>query len=293
LNQVIESAVNMTFHVIKKKARLEKDMAVNLPALTVNAGKLQQVFINLFINASQAIGGNHPSENKITVRTGRQDGNLFVEVTDTGRGIAPENLTRIFDPFFTTKPVGEGTGLGLAVCNEILRHYQGSIEVRSRVGEGTTFTVYLPLENGQTTAKAGAEAAPQAVKKLGRVLLVDDEPSNLEVIAKSLKKEYDVVTALSGVEAMTVLQKGGDGVDVIVSDINMPEMDGMNLYKMVSKVFPGMEKRIIFITGGIFADDINEFLKDITNFCLEKPFQHKDLKLAISQCMESAKAESL
>jgi two-component system cell cycle sensor histidine kinase/response regulator CckA len=292
LNQALESAINMTFHVMKKKARLEKDMAVDLPTLTVNSGKLQQVFINLLVNAAQAIEGNSPSENKITVRTGRRDGNLFVEVSDTGNGIPEENLPRIFDPFFTTKPVGEGTGLGLAVCNEIMRHYQGGLEVRSQVGKGTTFTVTLPLENGLCGAKAAA-AEPLAEKKLGRVLVVDDEPGNLDVISKSLKKDYEVLSALSGVEAMAILEKDGDPVDAIVSDINMPEMDGMTLYRTLSKVFPGMENKMVFITGGIFAEGVNEFLKSIPNYCLEKPFNQKDLRLAVSQCMELKKGESL
>ncbi len=296
LNQVIESAINMTFHVVKKKARLEKDMAVNLPTLMVNAGKIQQVFINLLVNAAQAIAGNHPSENKITVRTGWQDGNLFVEVSDTGKGIPDEVLPRIFDPFFTTKPVGEGTGLGLAVCNEIIRQYQGSMEVRSQVGQGTTFTVTLPLENGlcgTKSAAAAAPAAPLAEKKLGRVLVVDDEPGNLDVISRSLKKDYEVLSALSGVEAMAILAKGDGSVDAIVSDINMPEMDGMTLYRTLSKVFPGMEKKMVFITGGIFAEDVNEFLKSIPNYCLEKPFNQTDLRLAVSHCMDLKKGESL
>jgi two-component system, cell cycle sensor histidine kinase and response regulator CckA len=295
LNQVIEASINMTFHMMKQKARLEKDMAVNLPTFTANSGKLQQVFMNLFVNASQAIVGNRPSENKITVRTGRQDGNLFVEVSDTGRGIPAEVLPRIFDPFFTTKPVGEGTGLGLAVCNEILRHFQGSMEVRSEVGKGTTFTVYLPLENGLSTGKDAVEVnnAAKVEKKLGRVLVVDDEPGNLDVISKGLRKDYDVVSALSGVEAMAVLTKGGDQVDAIVSDINMPEMDGVTLFKTVAKVFPGMEKKMIFITGGIFSEGVNEFLKGIPNYCLEKPFRQDDLKLAIAQCVTAGKEGSL
>jgi two-component system, cell cycle sensor histidine kinase and response regulator CckA len=288
LNQAVESAINMTFHVMKQKARLEKDLAVDLPALNINSGKLQQVFINLFINASQAIAGNHPSENKISVHTGRQDGNLFVEITDTGKGIPQDILPRIFDPFFTTKPVGVGTGLGLAVCNEILQHYLGTIEVSSQVGKGTTFRVTLPLDNGMAAGKAAPMDIPAAMK-LGRVLVVDDEPSNLEVISRSLKKDYEVLSALSGMEAMAILEKGGDQVDVIVSDINMPEMDGMALYRTVALVFPGMEKKMVFITGGIFSDEVNRFMGSIPNYCLEKPFNQQDLRAAVSQCVVSEK----
>jgi two-component system, cell cycle sensor histidine kinase and response regulator CckA len=274
----------MTFHVIKQKARLEKDFGVNLPSFSANTGKLQQVLINILMNAAQAIEGNHPAENKIRIRTGRQNGSLFVEVMDTGKGISEKVLPRIFDPFFTTKPVGTGTGLGLAVCNEILQHYQGRIEVSSRVGMGSTFTIQLPLENGQSLPVA-VDNGRLTEKKLGRVLVVDDEPGNLEVLSRSLRKEYEVLSALSGEEAMVILKKGGGQVDAIVSDINMPDMDGMELYKTVSTVFPGMEKKMVFITGGIFAQDVSEFLKTVTNICLEKPFNREHLQKAVSQCV--------
>jgi len=282
LNQVVESAINMTFHVLKQKARLEKDLGVDLPSFSANSGKLQQVFINLLVNAAQAIDGNHPGENKIRIRTGRQNGSLFVEVMDTGRGIPEKILPRIFDPFFTTKPVGTGTGLGLSVCNEILQHYQGRMEVSSQVGMGSTFTVHLPEENGKSLSVV-VDRHPDD-KKLGRVLVVDDEPGNLEVLSRTLKKQYEVVSALSGQEAMVILQKGGDPVDAIVSDINMPDMDGMALYKTISLVYPGMEKKMVFITGGIFAADVSEFLKKVPNVCLEKPFNRGDLQKAVSQC---------
>jgi PAS domain S-box-containing protein len=283
LNQIVESAIDLTMHAIKNKARLEKDMAVDLPDLTVNAGKLQQVVINLLINAAQAIDSNCPTENKIRVRTGRQNGSLFVEVTDTGKGIPETALPRIFEPFFTTKPAG--VGLGLSVCNEILRRYEGTLEVRSQVGMGTTFVARLPLENG-FKAKAVDPGLP-VEKKSVRVLVVDDEPGNLEVLSRSLKKEYEVLSAMSGVEAMAILEKDGGRIDAIVSDINMPEMDGIALYHAVSQKFPRLEKKLVFITGGIFAEDVAAFLKSVPNVCIEKPFSHQDLRAAVAQCVVS------
>jgi len=147
LNKTVESAIHMTSYEIKDRAGLIKDLAPGLPLLTLNPGKLQQVFVNLLINASQAFEEDKPSKNLITVRTGLRGEMLFVEISDTGKGITENNLQKIFEPFFTTKPIGVGTGLGLPICREILRRYQGTLEVQSQVGNGTTFTVNLPVKN--------------------------------------------------------------------------------------------------------------------------------------------------
>ena len=281
LNKMVDLAIGMTVHEFKGKARVEKDFALHLPLLMANGGKLQQVFINLLINAAQAIEGNDPADNKIHVRTGSQDGILFVEFTDTGKGIPENILFNIFEPFFTTKPVGIGTGLGLSICDKILKSYKGTLEVRSQVGKGTTFTVRLPLENGLKLPVI--ESSPRALPALGRVLIVDDEPGNLEVLKRVLKKKNDVLSALTGMDAFAILEREEGKVDAIVSDLNMPDMNGMELYKKVAQKFPGLEKRIIFMTGGLFIEELTDFLSTVPNICLEKPFKFEDLLLAVSK----------
>ncbi|HXL72826.1 MAG TPA: ATP-binding protein, partial [bacterium] len=251
-----------------------------------NSGKLQQVFINLLINAAQSMEGNNPEKNKISIRTGRYDGIVFVEFKDTGVGIPDKVLPRIFDPFFTTKPTGVGTGLGLSVCNEILNHYGGSIEVQSAVGQGSTFTVKLPREHGPEDAVINP-VLPVEVKR-GRILIVDDEPSNLEVMCKIFKKYDRVLSALSGLDAMGILEREAGNIEAILSDINMPDMNGVDLYKNVARKFPGLEKKIIFITGGIFSDDIKDFLKSIPNTCLEKPFNFDEVRQAVSGVVDES-----
>ncbi len=146
LNQMVESALNMTYHVFKQKARLEKDLAADLPFLMVHPGKIQQVFINLIINAAQSIEGNNPERNKIRIRTGRANHSLFVEFADTGNGIPDDILPRIFDPFFTTKDVGQGMGLGLSICYRIMQEQGGNISVKSEPGQFTEFLLELPLK---------------------------------------------------------------------------------------------------------------------------------------------------
>ncbi|HTC21862.1 MAG TPA: PAS domain S-box protein, partial [bacterium] len=281
LNQTVDSAINMTFHEFKHKARVEKNFALRLPAFTANAGKLQQVFINLLINAAQAIEGHDPAENKIHIRTGQEKGSLFAEFTDTGRGIPENILPDIFEPFFTTKPAGVGTGLGLSICDKIVRSYKGSMEVKSTVGQGTTFTVRLPLENGLRPTVVGP--GPKAAVRRGRVLVVDDEPGNLEVLNRVLKKKNDILSALTGLDALAILEREKGLVDAIVSDLNMPDMNGMDLYKNVAQKFPGLEKRFVFVTGGLFMEESMEFLKTIPNPYLEKPFNFDDLIVAVSR----------
>jgi PAS domain S-box-containing protein len=281
LNQTVDAAINMTFHEFKHKAQVEKDFAPRLPALTVNPGKLLQVFINLLVNAAQAIEGNDPAQHKIHIRTGQLEGSLFAEFTDTGKGMPPNILNHIFDPFFTTKPVGVGTGLGLPICLKIVKHYQGTLEVQSSVGKGTTFTVRLPLENGFKAA--AVYPPPPTTPERGRVLIVEDEPGNLEVLTRLLKKKNDVLSALTGLDALAILEREKGKVDSLVSDLNMPDMNGMNLYKNLAQKFPGLEKRIIFITGGIFTEELRDFLKTVPNRCLEKPLKFEDLQGAVSQ----------
>jgi signal transduction histidine kinase len=140
IEDVIEGVLNIVHSEIKYKAKLEKNYG-DTPLIECNPQRLGQVFINMIINALHAIDGT----GTIAIKTYRQDESVCVDVHDTGKGIPPENLNKIFDPFFTTKPIGQGTGLGLSVSHEIIKKHNGSMTVRSKVGEGTTFTVMLPI----------------------------------------------------------------------------------------------------------------------------------------------------
>jgi len=272
LNQTAESAISLTLHEMTRKAQVVRNFAQGLPPVTVNPGKLLQVFINLLINAAQSIDDNHPQENQILVRTGRREGMVFAEFTDTGRGIPEKIQEHIFDTFFTTKPIGMGTGLGLSICQEIVRRYQGTLEVQSQPGMGASFTVSLPVKDA---AKAlGTDLGPPPDQDRGRILVVDDEPANLEVFNRLLKKKNEVLSALTGLDALAILQREKGLVDSIVTDINMPDMDGVALYQRIAEKFPGLEKRVVFVTGGIFTPETKDFLKNLPNPCLEKPFDY-------------------
>ncbi len=281
LNLTVESAISLTLHEMNQKARVVRDFAPGLPCVTANPGKLQQVFINLLINAAQAIEGNDPDQNQILIRTGEGEKGVFAEFTDTGKGIPEKIRARIFETFFTTKPIGMGTGLGLSICQEIVRRYHGTLAVQSPLGKGATFTVTLPVKNAVPVE--GQDSLPFAVEKLGRILVVDDEPANLEVLKRLLKNKHEVLSALTGLDALAILEREKGRVDSVVSDINMPDMDGISLYQKVTEKFPGLEKRMVFVTGGLFRQETRDFLETIPNHCLEKPFNYMELLKILSQ----------
>lgn len=146
LHDCIESALNIGRNVLKHRVEVVKELG-DLPFISCAPSQLNQVFLNLFTNAAQAIEGN----GRLTIRTWSENDAVHITVADTGKGIAAENLSRIFDPFFTTKPIGEGTGLGLAITYQIIQQHGGDISVTSRVGEGTCFHIHLPDASAATT----------------------------------------------------------------------------------------------------------------------------------------------
>jgi signal transduction histidine kinase len=148
LHTELDASVNIAFIELESKCTVKKAYGV-LPKVRCLPTQLNQVFLNLLINAAQAI----PEKGDITLRTGCQNGQVFVAISDTGVGIPPENINRIFDPFFTTKPIGKGTGLGLSMAYGIVKKHHGRIDVASEVGKGCTFTIWLPIE---TTEEGGS-----------------------------------------------------------------------------------------------------------------------------------------
>jgi len=269
----VESAVALAWNAVKRRARLVKELQ-EVPPVLADEGRLGQVFLNLLVNAEQAIPEGNPEQNEIRIRTCAAPGGMVaVEVADTGCGIPPEDLDRIFDPFFTTKPVGVGTGLGLSVCHGIVTGLGGSIEVRSRVGEGSAFRVLLPAARAQVAR--------------GRVLVVDDEPLILAVFRRVLGAAHDVDTAGGAAEAVERLARGR--YDIVFCDLTMPEKSGMELYRELSRDAPEVASRMIFMTGGAFGGGARQFLDEVPNPRIEKPFDAAALRALVASRL-SAKA---
>jgi CheY-like chemotaxis protein/two-component sensor histidine kinase len=280
LRRVLDSSINMAWNEIRHRARLVKDYG-DVPVVDGNESRLGQVFLNLLLNAAHAIAEGETERNEIRVRTRVQaPGRVVVEVQDTGRGISEENKARIFDPFFTTKAAGEGTGLGLWICQGILATLGGEIAVESEEGKGALFRVTLPAANIEASER-GSEGAPvEQDRRGGRLLIVDDEPMILGALRRAFSADYHVTCVGDGRRAMERI-RAGERYDVILCDLMMPEMTGMDLYVEMGRVAPDQIERVVFVTGGAFTPRAREFLERVPNARVEKPIDFQNLKLLL------------
>jgi PAS domain S-box-containing protein len=277
---IVESATQMAWHEIRHRARLVKSLS-EVPPVDANEARLGQVFLNLLVNAAQAIPEGRADQHEVRVITRTNEhGSVVVEVSDTGMGIPPENLSRIFDPFFTTKGA-TGTGLGLAISHGAIRSLGGDIKVTSVPGRGTTFQVTLP------PSKSWRRAAPSSSHDLRtqvrrRVLIVDDEPLVGEAIARALSEENDVEVVTEAKQALARVQKGAV-YDIVLCDLMMPVMTGMDLYAELVRAAPKLAGRLVFMTGGAFTPRARAFLENVVNPCLEKPLDTSKLRSIVAR----------
>ncbi|MCE9668679.1 PAS domain S-box protein [Myxococcus stipitatus] len=282
---VLESVAMMAANEIRHRAQLRREYG-NIPLVMANEGKLSQVFLNLVVNAAQAIPEGMAHRNEIRLVTRRDGaGRVIVEVQDTGVGIPREVIDRIFDPFFTTKPVGVGTGLGLSICHSIVHGLGGEISVESEPGKGTSFRVVLPTSESATEAAraaAGATAQRQAPSSpRGRVLVVDDEPAVGRVLQRILRG-HEVAVANSGRQALELLEQGLEP-DAVLCDVMMPDLTGRDVYESVRRSRAGLEGRFVFVSGGAFTTGAREFLASIPNLLLEKPFDEGRVRRVVEE----------
>ncbi|AGC41556.1 sensory box histidine kinase/response regulator [Myxococcus stipitatus DSM 14675] len=283
VHTVLESVAMMAANEIRHRAQLRREYG-DIPPVMANEGKLSQVFLNLVVNAAQAIPEGSAHRHEIRLAT-RRDGRsrVVVEVQDTGVGIPREVIDRIFDPFFTTKPVGVGTGLGLSICHSIIHGLGGEITVDSELGKGTTFRVALP------TMEPDARAAPPVLDVTtlplspprGRVLVVDDEPAVGRVLQRILRG-HEVEVACSGRQALELLEKGLEP-DAVLCDVMMPDLTGRDVYESVRRAHAGLEGRFVFVSGGAFTTGAREFLASIPNPLLEKPFDESRVRHVVEE----------
>jgi PAS domain S-box-containing protein len=266
----------------EEEARTLCDVRQATSPVLANEARLGGVFLNLLVNAVQAIPEGRAEENEIRIGTGMEKDTVVVEVRDTGCGIAPEFRSRIFDPFFTTKPPGTGTGLGLSICQSIVGALGGEITVESEVGKGTTFRVLLPAAEVELSAEPEPARSEIASGRRGRILVVDDDEPVRASVCRILRGEHDVFAVASAREALERVRQGGH-FDVILCDVMMPEMSGMDLYAEMEQAFPEAARRIVFMTGGAFSPRAREFLERVGNPRIEKPFDVQELRAMVRQ----------
>jgi two-component system NtrC family sensor kinase len=257
---------------IQAECKLQKD----IPTVLGNFVRLQQVILNILINAEHAI--NKEERGKIKVSTGfnKKSNNVFIEIADNGQKISPQIINKIFDPFFTTKEVGKGTGLGLSTSYGIIKDHEGEITVESNKNL-TTFSIILPPASGDKDIDEDAISIEKDLKVQGEpILVVDDEPVIVRLLEDFFgRKGFTVKTAATGAQALEILKT--ESVELIITDIKMPKMDGRQFYDEIKSSKPELLERIIFITGDTLSTQTREFLKQIGGCYLKKPFSFEEI----------------
>jgi PAS domain S-box-containing protein len=284
VRQVMESTLRMAWNEVRHRAHLVKNYG-DTGRVKASESRLGQVFLNLVVNAAQAIAEGRADRNEIRISTrSREDGYVVVEVADTGPGIPPESLGRIFTPFYTTKPVGAGTGLGLAICRRIVTELGGTIDVESEVGKGTVIRVALPPAHERAPVEAPATRRTDKARRRARVLVVDDEPMIRRLVERALA-EHEVVALGSAELALRHLREG-EHFDVVLCDLMMPQMTGMDLYAELLRIDRRQAERMVFMTGGAFTPSARSFLQEVDNVRIAKPFEASELRGLIGDVLK-------
>jgi len=284
INEVIESTLTLKKYALETgNIEVSTSLDAELPWIMADAGQLQQVFMNIVINAEtemkQARG-----RGKLIIKTEQIDNTIRISFKDDGPGITKENIGKVFDPFFTTREVGEGTGLGLSLSHGIISEHKGALYVKSRLGKGATFFIELPII-AEERQLGLAEPSDELKGVSGaRILVMDDEPTILIFLKKILGGEgYDVETVGSGKEALGMIKNKRYGL--ILCDIKLPGLSGAEIYEQIGKVAPSLQKRVIFITGDVISADTQAFLKKTKAPYVTKPFDIAKLKKEVSRIL--------
>lgn len=310
VTRAVERALRSTRAEIRSRARLLKRLS-RVPDVRLDEERLVEVLVNLLSNAAQAIPPGYRRDNQISIST-RDDlaGQVVIEVCDSGCGMSLDVQERIFEPFFTTRSVGAGKGLGLSVCHGLVTAVGGRLGVQSRVNQGSTFTVLLPALDqdapssvvdrasrwlrGKATpssapsssALSSAPSSPVLASPVSRIriLAIDDEPVLLRSIRRMLI-EHDV-TCVEGARSALRLLEGGAKYDLILSDVMMPGMTGIDFYEELSRTRPEDAHKVVFVTGGTLNSKVSSFLWSVPNSRLDKPFGAEDVRRIIRNLAE-------
>jgi two-component system, cell cycle sensor histidine kinase and response regulator CckA len=270
LNATVATAVKLVGK--RTGTRAQVDLALGPPAtVCADENRLVQIFVNLLLNAADAMPARAPADNRIRISSRVEGANAVVEVADNGPGIMPAVRARIFEPFYTTKPVGEGTGLGLFVTRNLVDALGGSITVGDAPEGGALFSVSLPTVRPADAEEAKVAASPRRDAGRWRVLIIDDDPQVAKLLRLSLEHDCDVEMFTSGTSALDHLA-GGATYDLVFCDLMMAELSGMSLYQELQRRAPGRERAVVFMTGGVYDPSVSDFLAGIPNDCVDKPF---------------------
>jgi PAS domain S-box-containing protein len=291
LGAAIDAAERLAGHEVRPRGKLFKEYG-ELPAVMGIARHVEQVFVNLFLNAAYALGDK--TDGRIVVRGRVTPEHVIVSVEDDGCGISTEMLDAIFEPFFTTRATGGGTGLGLSICRDIVVRSGGNLTAKSTLGKGTLMEVTLPrADHSEPRAEASPQiAAPRSAilepvhaaagARAIRVLVVDDEPLIVRSLSAALAKHATTVGETVPERALALIL-ADPPFDAIVCDVMMPGMTGIDIHEQVARDKPGREARFVFITGGTYTARARDYLERLPNARITKPFEVAQLVAAIER----------
>jgi len=283
INTVVNDCVEMLGYGLRTAGiTVETQLAPGLPEISGNADQLHQVFLNLIVNAQQAME-SQPLPRRLRIVSDRQGEHLRILIADNGPGISPPIRSRIFDPYFTTKPPGGGTGVGLAVSLGIVESHGGSLTVDCPPEGGAAFQVLLPIQAAEEQPAPPPADVPEPESLKGpRLLIVDDEPEVGALLADILRREASRIDiAASGQEALRLLATRQ--YEAILTDLRMPEMDGPELYRQIEQRWPQRARQVIFITGDALSPTVQTFLASTGQPYLEKPFVPADIREVVRE----------
>jgi signal transduction histidine kinase/FixJ family two-component response regulator len=296
LNEIVERTLALRSYELKvENIVVECELSPDLPETLGDPYQLQQVVLNLLVNAEQALLQER-GQGHVWLRTHRLPGEkISLEVSDDGPGIPPEIASRIFDPFFTTKASGVGTGLGLSIVYGIVHQHGGEVAFENQPGAGVKFLMELPVISIPAEARPAAFVAPDPGEAgsvpAGRILVVEDEPTVAQVIVDVLREEgHQIEAVLDSREGLTRISR--THFDLVICDLRMPRLDGPAFYETLVSAGSPVRNRIIFVTGDTLAPRTLEFLEAHALPYLAKPFLVEELKLAVNRMLEQIHKDS-
>jgi PAS domain S-box-containing protein len=285
INELIESTIKLRSYVLQTaNIDVATSLDETLPDICADPGQLQQVFLNLIVNAEQSMETTH-RKGELKIITQKHGDHIRIIFRDNGCGISRENLNRVFEPFFTTKEPGEGTGLGLSLSHSIILEHHGEMWVESEPGQGATFYIELPIR--KNSAETGCQPDTPKTTVSAKILAIDDEVSILKYLQATLTASGHKVDCLNNPEK--ALASDIENYDLILLDIRMPGISGIQLYAQMLQQHPSVQGRVIFITGDTSNTEVRDFLTQTKLPCLFKPLDAGELNQTIAAMLEPVK----
>ncbi|MCL2469772.1 MAG: PAS domain S-box protein [Alphaproteobacteria bacterium] len=296
VNELINGSLELLGYQFRNEnVTLHLELEDNLPLVIGDDAQLTQAFTNMALNAAQAMH-DWKGERSLSIKTETvNDHTIMIAFIDTGPGVSAELHKKIFEPFFTTKGGVGGTGVGLALCMNVITSHGGQLHLEDTPGGGASFVIHLPIAKNATLSPADDQegesaAVPSPVSRKLRLLIVDDEVELAQTLADLLEPEgYETDLAANGQVALDKLKAGS--FDLIISDLRMPVMDGPTMYAILAKDMPSYTKKIIYVTGDTLSTHINQFLRDTPVPVIEKPYRLADVRKAMAALLKEQESQ--